>query len=176
MPAPIALVAVDQAAFHFDKPYSYLLPAELGPVSRGCRVMVPFGGGDRRRQGIVMALDQTDTPEKLKPILAVLDEEPLLSEEMLDLAVFMKERTFCTLFDAVRAMLPTGLYMKIRPAYRPAARVTPEMLEALSDEERRLYKRVCALAERSENGADRGKLLGSMGLSADSDLPERLIR
>lgn len=176
MPAPIALVAVDQAAFHFDKLYSYLMPAELGAVSRGCRVMVPFGGGDRRRQGIVMALETTDTAEKLKPILAVLDREPLLSEEMLDLAVFMKERTFCTLFDAVRAMLPTGLYMKICPAYRPVARVVPEVLEGLTDEERRLYQRVCDMAAKSENGADRSRLLTVLGLSSDSDLPERLIR
>ena len=176
MPAPIALVAVDQAAFHFDKLYSYLLPEKLDPVSRGSRVMVPFGGGNRCRQGIVMAVEESGSPEKLKPVLAVLDQEPLLSEELLDLAVFMKERTFCTLFDAVRAMLPTGLYMKIRPAYRPAASTSQEILDALDEEERRLYRQVCSLSEKSENGADREKLLVALGLSADSQLPERLIR
>ena len=50
----------------------------------------------------------------MKPLLSVLDPQPLLDDEMLRLAQWLRERTFCTVFDdAVRAMLPTGLYMRI---------------------------------------------------------------
>ena len=44
----VVKVAVDQASFHFDKLYSYVVPDNLGPVERGCRVTVPFGGGNVR--------------------------------------------------------------------------------------------------------------------------------
>ena len=69
----VAKIAVEQAAFHFDKLYSYTIPAALEPVVRGCRVMVPFGGGNRKRQGIVVELDAQAEVEKLKPVSAVLD-------------------------------------------------------------------------------------------------------
>ena len=86
----IVQVAVEQTAFHFDKLYSYLWPESLGTPQRGCRVLVPFGGGNRRRQAVVMACGQSDAaPDRLKPILRRLDEEPLFTEEMLELALWM---------------------------------------------------------------------------------------
>lgn len=60
----VVLVAVDQASFHFDKLYSYRLPPSAGEVTRGCRVLVPFGGGNRQRQGIVV---RTDTGGGYRP-------------------------------------------------------------------------------------------------------------
>ena len=166
----VAQIAVEQTAFHFDKLYSYTIPESLGDVSRGCRVLVPFGGGNQRRQGIIVSLDGEAEVEKLKPILAVLDRAPLLSGEMLELALWLKERTFCTVYDAVRAMIPTGLYMKIRPVYR-AAQPLPADLESLDIEERRLIRFV----EACPNGIDRDKLLRELGLTEDSSLPERLV-
>ena len=106
-------IAVEQATFSFDKEYSYLWPSDLGEPQVGVRVLVPFGNGNRRRQGIVTEVSEETEVTRLKPVHSVMDEEPLLSAEMLALARFMQERTFCTLFDAVRAMLPTGLYLQI---------------------------------------------------------------
>lgn len=65
MPATVAQIAVDQAAFHFDRLYSYRLTEEAGGVRRGCRVLVPFGGGNRTRQGIVVSLETVRTRVRL---------------------------------------------------------------------------------------------------------------
>ena len=70
----IAKIAVEQAAFHFDKFYDYYLPEALEPVEPGCRVLVPFGGGNRKRQGLIVGFSESAEVERLKPIAAVLDK------------------------------------------------------------------------------------------------------
>ena len=104
----IAKIAVAAASFAIDKPYSYSVPADM-QLQAGIRVQVPFGRGNRRTEGIVLAVEP-GSEEKLKSIDRCLDETPLLSKPMLQLAAFMRERYFCTLFDAVRVMLPAGLW------------------------------------------------------------------
>lgn len=133
----VVLVAVDQASFHFDKLYSYRLPPSAGEVTRGCRVLVPFGGGNRQRQGIVVRTDTAEDTACLKPIAQVLEREPLLDGEMMDLALWLKERTFCTVFDAVRAMLPTGCTWRLRPMLRLAPKAK-DRLEEMTPEERQI--------------------------------------
>ena len=93
MSLPVARVAVSAAAFAFDRPYSYRLPPETA-VQAGCRVLVPFGRGNRPVEGVVLALaEESDSPE-LKTILKLLDPEPLLSGELLRLALWMRNRFF----------------------------------------------------------------------------------
>ena len=86
-----------------------------GRVRPGVRVAVPFGGS-RPREGIVLAIGG-ETDKALKPILDVLDDEPLLTERQLQLALWMRERFFCTVMDGVRAMLPAGLWYRVSPVY-----------------------------------------------------------
>ena len=79
-----AKVAVDKAAYHFDLLFDYLIPAHLEDrVQPGCRVLVPFGGGNRTRQGVVLALGETTGNEALKPLHGLLDETPILTDEMI---------------------------------------------------------------------------------------------
>ena len=108
----IARIAVEGMIYTIDKPYSYRVPAELRLLP-GMRVSVPFGRGNRIREGMVLALESGDD-ESLKPVSAALDAEPVLSERMLRLAAFVRERYFCTFYDAIRAMLPAGLWLKNR--------------------------------------------------------------
>ena len=82
---PLVAVAVDQAAFSYDKPYTYRWPADLPTPSVGLRVTVPFGNGNRRRQGIVMQVLEGAVGAGYKPVASVVDAEPLLSEEMVAL-------------------------------------------------------------------------------------------
>ena len=124
-------IAVEQTAYHFDKLYTYILTDALGGLERGCRVLVPFGGGNRRRQGMVMAFGETAEKKGLKPILSILDERPLLNDEMLALAEWLKERTFCTLFEAVRCMLPAGLTMRVHIRYRIHPTATDKALSLI---------------------------------------------
>ena len=112
----IAKIAVSAAPFAIDKPYSYRIPAELTLVP-GVRVMVPFGKGNRRTEGVVLSVE-ADTGEELKSIDRCLDAEPVVSDTMLRLAAFMRERCFCTFYDCLRAMLPAGLWFREKNIYR----------------------------------------------------------
>lgn len=116
MEARTVRVAVSGVTYWVDRPYTYSIPEKLvGRVRPGVRVAVPFGGA-RPREGIVLALDgQTD--KRLKPILDVLDNEPLLTERQIRLALWMRERFFCTVMDGIRAMLPSGLWYRVSPVY-----------------------------------------------------------
>ncbi len=167
----VVKVAVEQASFHFDKLYSYTVPEELEPVRRGCRVVVPFGGGNRKQQGIVLETDAVAEVDRLKPICSVIDTVPILNEELTDLALWLKQRTFCTVFDAVRTMIPTGFSMKMTPVYRTASDLQDLDDSVLSVEEKRL---LTALSEY-EDGLERGRLLALIGLESDSPLPQQLV-
>ena len=106
----IAKIAVSAATYAIDKPYSYCVPEQM-ELLPGMRVVVPFGRGNRRAEGVVLAVEQGGN-QGLKAVETCLDEAPLLDEGMLRLAAFLRERYFCTFYDAVRAMLPAGLWFK----------------------------------------------------------------
>ena len=108
----IAKIAVSAATYAIDKPYSYYAPAQLR-LQPGMRVLVPFGRSNRRSEGVVLSL-QEGSEEGLKCVESCLDAEPLLTPTMLRLAAFMQERYFCTYYDAVRAMLPAGLWFQTK--------------------------------------------------------------
>ena len=108
----IAKIAVSAATFAIDKPYSYRIPEGM-PLRPGMRVQVPFGKGNKRTEGVVLSVEADDGRE-LKSIDCCLDEESVLTQQMLRLAAFMRERYFCTLFDAVRVMLPAGLWFDVK--------------------------------------------------------------
>ena len=111
----IAKIAVSAANFAIDKPYSYRIPEEL-TVLPGQRVQLPFGRANKRAEGIVLAVESGDET-KLKPIDCCLDEEPILSERQLRLAAFLRERYFCTFYDAIRVMLPAGLWFRTKNTF-----------------------------------------------------------
>ena len=147
MSISVAKVALSAATFAIDRPYDYLVPAELSEdLKAGIRVIVPFGPGNRRTEGLVLALEERPKPEKpLKAILSLLDEEPVLDEEGIRLALWVRERWFCTVYDAARAMLPAGLYYSLQDCYRLADGVEKEAaLEAAgrSGNERRIVELV----------------------------------
>ena len=114
MDKPIARIAVSAATYWIDKPYDYLIPDELLPsVKVGCRVIVPFSRSNRACEGIVLALAAQGPDKKLKSIESVLDLKPVLSPELIKLAIWMREHFFCTVYEAVKAMLPAGLWYSI---------------------------------------------------------------
>ncbi len=111
----IAKIAVSAANFAIDKPYSYSVPQQLA-VQVGCRVTVPFGRGNRRAEGVILSLESGDETG-LKAVEQLLDETPVLTEQMLRMAAFLRERYFCTFYEAVRAMLPGGLWFREKIAF-----------------------------------------------------------
>ena len=112
----IAKIAVSAATFAIDKPYSYFVPDSMD-LTPGMRVMVPFGRGNRPSEGVVLSVEEGEA-QGLKPVASCLDEESLLDMKMLRLAAFLRERYFCTFFDAIRVMLPSGLWFHTKQTFR----------------------------------------------------------
>ena len=111
----IGKIAVSAANFAIDKPYSYRIPEGM-VLQPGQRVQLPFGRGNTRTEGVVLAVAE-DTGEKLKCVERCLDEVPVLTQTQLRLAAFLRERYFCTFYDAIRAMLPAGLWFQTKASY-----------------------------------------------------------
>ena len=111
----IAAVAVEKTALHFDKLFDYRVTDEQTAVLQpGMRVLIPFGASNSRRQGMVLAVSDNDlSEEKLKTISDVLDPSPILTKQQLDLVRYLKYSCFCTWFEAVRTVLPTGLSFRM---------------------------------------------------------------
>ncbi|MEA5051108.1 MAG: primosomal protein N' [Oscillospiraceae bacterium] len=98
-------VAVDNAAFRFDRLYSYAVPEALAACAvPGARVLVPFGNG-APRMGIVIE-PETQPKENLKSVIDIEKGEPLVGAELVRLIRLLRETTFCTYYDAVHAVLP----------------------------------------------------------------------
>ncbi len=159
-----AKVAVENAVFHFDKAFDYQVPPELQERALpGCRVLVPFGAGGKPRLGMILSLVQEAEYEKTKPLQAVLDERPLLSEEFLKMAVWLKERYFCTLFEAVKLFLPTGLNLKLYRQVSLSPSFTDFDRERFTDTQWQILTRLRACRKPPELGA----FLAKCGLAED---------
>lgn len=169
----IASVAVENVAYHFDKAYDYIVPDELSEtVQRGSRVMVSFGNGTAKRQGIVMYLSQAQPKKRMKTISAVLDKAPLISSEMLDLAVYLKERTFCTLFEAVKLTLPTGINLKTTISFIALPNLDQSEVLQLKTDERQVLEYLI----NKRIYVKKQKVIEDLGLNQTSDVLERLLK
>ncbi len=166
-------VAVENTSFHFDKLYDYAVPASLEPkVRRGVRVQVPFGAGDSRRIGIVMQVRSCRSERGLKSIARVVDQTPLLSEELCMLAEYMKAHTFCTVYDAVKSMVPFGINLKIVAQYAPGERAGEELGDALDETE----KQIVSFVVSQKKFVSRDRIISALGLDPATRAPERLWR
>ena len=135
-----AKVAVESANFTFDKVFDYIIPESLEDSAlKGCRVTVPFGMKNKKCLGIIFDVTEHSEGKRLKKIIEVLDEKPLLNEEMLTLAVWIKERTFCTLYEAAKAMLPTGINHKIIASYAVNPQADSESVSSLDGVEKEIF-------------------------------------
>ena len=156
--AKIAKIAVATATYAIDRPYDYLVPEDLAhSLLPGMRVAVPFGAGNRVSDGIVLSCAEQEPPEgvRLKAILAQLDREPMLGSEFIQLALWMRERYFCTVYDAARIMLPAGLWFSLKDCWKIAPGVDrPAAYEAAgrSEPARRLVELLFANGGWAELG------------------------
>ena len=139
-------VAVSNATFHFDKLYTYaVLPEHQNVVRLGSMVLVPFGKGSRARMGVVLACDAEPEHSKLKYLFDVAPASACLTPELLRLVHFLKERTFCTYYEAVKAVIPYGAQ------YKPAVAadgVTPVLQKQLTRHTENAYKLVGTLPQK----------------------------
>ena len=164
--------AIDAASFGYDLLYSYTVRAPLAEKIRvGMRVAVPFGMGNRRRIAMVLEVLEGTDPETagmtLKPVTALLDTEPVLTDELLMLVKWLHEHTFCTWYDAVRAVLPGGMQLRLEERYVP---LDPPVGVSLTQKEQNLLnmlKMANSVQERdallqNEGDAEKQKLLDAL--------------
>ncbi len=105
----IARVVVNHNSKAVDKMYDYLVPCELiKSICTGSKVTIPFGQGNRQREGYVFKLLESSTVENLKPIISVLPGGPVFDEKMLNLISWMREKYLCTYMDIIKAAVPAG--------------------------------------------------------------------
>ena len=152
----IGKIAVSAANFAIDKPYSYWIPQDMA-LAPGQRVMVPFGRANRRTEGIVLTVEP-GSEDKLKPVESCLDDGPILTETQLRLAAFLRERYFCTFFNAIRVMLPAGLWFRTR--------LTVSLTEDRSWKDKTI---------RKEGAAELLELLENLGGTAQEEALRNLI-
>ena len=145
----IAKVAVSDATIHFDKLYSYRVPPELeGKLWPGGIVLVPFGRGDAPRMAVVLDCErQEPEPPRLKSVLAAAPEEARLTPDLLELVRFLRDRYFCTWYEAVKAVIPYGAQ------YRPGTQNgKPAVQSRLSRTEEPVYELAAPLPEKPKPG------------------------
>ena len=137
----VVKVAVDNTFFSFDTDYSYAVSSELSDrVQLGCEVTVPFGRANAKRHGIIVEFSD-ESPNGLKELLSVGDR--VLSEEMIKLALWLRERCFCSTYDCLKQMLPRG-YGKIKTRGERMIRLIADE-EALSGKLTPKQRSVCDL-------------------------------
>lgn len=153
----VVKVAVAAANYQIDRPYDYLIPSDLvGAALPGVRVLVPFGAGNRMSEGIILAETTLTNQKRLKSILSLLDDAPVLDAQDIQLVLWMRDQYFCTVFDCAKAMLPAGLWFSIHDRWNLAEGVDRETaLDAAgrSEQAKRIVEMICA-----GNGADRRQL------------------
>ena len=157
-------VAVSNATFHFDKLYTYaVMPDQQDIVRLGSMVLVPFGRGSRARMGVVLACDAEPESAKLKFLFDVAPASACLTPELLRLVHFLKERTFCTYYEAVKAVIPYGAQ------YKPTVAedgVTPVLQKQLVRHTENAYKLVGTLPPKPRPTA---KQLAAVALLAGGE-------
>ena len=157
-------VAVSNATFHFDKLYTYaVMPDQQDTVRLGSMVLVPFGRGSRARMGVVLACDAEPESAKLKFLFDVAPASACLTPELLRLVHFLKERTFCTYYEAVKAVIPYGAQYKPTVA---ADGVTPVLQKQLVRHTENAYKLVGTLPPKPRPTA---KQLAAVALLAGGE-------
>ena len=166
----IAGVAVENVSYHFDILYGYAVPETLRERAKiGSRVLIGFSKSNSKRQGVIFCFEKAEEGKKYKRLLDVLDEKPLMTAEMIELAVYLKDRTFCTYFEAAKVQLPTGFNYKLNVTYVALEHNAGEV--TLTHDEQTVYdymlEKVCYQSKK--------KILTDCSLPENCGVLEKLI-
>ena len=164
----VAMVAVEGVSYHFDRPYGYRVPEALEKTALpGARVVLPFGRSNKLCRGIIISVE-TGSGEKLKALYSVVDDPPLILPELVGLALWLRGRTFCTLYEALRLMLPAGLNLHITKRYSLSPDMPQDAYGLLTGDE----KQLCSLLEKRP--LTKEQLDEQLGLDAANTLAQEL--
>ncbi len=161
-----AETSVDGVLPSFDRTYAYLIKENPEKIKVGMRVLVPFGNSNKPKMAIVTGVThKRPDARRIKSVMRAVDSEPIVTEEMLDIAFWLKERTFCTVYEAVKAMLPSGINYKTVVSYSLNDEADVDR-NFLSDDERKVLD---YFKEKKRAFVEKQKICKATGVSEDSD-------
>lgn len=102
-------VIVDKPHPSLDRLFHYSVPVEFADyVKPGIRVCIPFGTNDKQTTGYVFELnsDTSVAPDKIKPIIGLLETYPLLSPKFIPIIHWMKKEYHCLTIEAIHCFVP----------------------------------------------------------------------
>ena len=165
MQCRIASVVLQKTAYSFDKTYDYIIPENISEDCKaGCRAIVPFGKGNALRQCLIVSVKEAEENRELKSIISVADKTPILSDEMLKMCLWFHDTLFCTYFDAINTVLPTGMGLKIVDSYSLSTDFDSE--ESLTEEEKKIYH----FLKKNDGAVSVTEIIKYCGLSEPSSL------
>ena len=171
-----ARVAVENTAYDFDKLFDYSVPIEYCELAAaGCRVLVPFGRGNKKRQGVIFEISDTAGYEKVKPISVLLDETPVLSAEMLMMAVWFRDNYYCTYYEAAKAMLPSGINVRVVTSYKASEQLSREFLDQRDDIPPQQRKILDMFIANRGLVLEKKHITEVMNLPVNSTIPDKLV-
>ncbi|MDO4593901.1 MAG: primosomal protein N' [Tissierellia bacterium] len=113
-----ANVIIDSNSVYFDQLYTYRIPKKLiNSVKRGLRIIVPFGKKNKVAL-VVEILEEIDHEFEVKDILYLIDHEPIVSDELINLAFYMRQTYLSNLNLAIKQVLPPGKIELLNVLYR----------------------------------------------------------
>lgn len=167
----IAKIALEKATYAFDKLYDYIIPDEIfNPNLIGCKVFVQFGMGSAKRQGIILEIEtcyDEDILSNLKIVETVLDEAPFISYEMIELVKWMKQMYYCTFFDCINTIIPSGLQFKT--VYLYSINKIPESIDGDA-------KKVIEYLSQKRKAVKKEKIIKDLALTSGENLLEKLVK
>ena len=171
-----AKVAVENTVYDFDKLFDYAVPVEyIAAAVPGCRVLVPFGRGNQKRQGVIFAICDKTSYDKIKPFSSLLDDAPVLSAEMIRMAEWFRDNYYCTYYEAAKVMLPTGINMRLVTSYRASGQLTRETLARRDDVTLQQRKILEMFLSNKGLVLEKQHITEIMNLPAHSTIPDKLV-
>lgn len=159
----IAEIIVNNRSIYVDKIFHYQIPNEmLSEVIIGKRVIVPFGSSNKRTEGFVIGLTGSSDAPDLKFINSIIDKEALFDEKMVPLVKWIRDEYICTYYDAIKAILPPGIGLKLQEWISINEGVTDSDIEKKTKNSE-LQKRVMEILSRGKEDIEYTELLSILG-------------
>lgn len=102
-----------------DQLFTYSVTDDMANIAQpGCRVFVSFR--NRLMTGVITGLLDSCTVSSIKPVLEILDTDPIMNADLLELTRWISQYYLCAWGEAIRTALPAGLLNEAEQLVEPA--------------------------------------------------------
>lgn len=128
-----AKVIIDSKSRFLNRPFTYHIPEKLNnKLKRAMRVLVPFGKGNKTSVAFVYEIvENIELEFKTKDIIDIIDENKLVSDELLDLAFYMSKEYLSPIQLSLKQVLPPTSIDKIKSFYLSTSKREDALLNFL---------------------------------------------